>query len=370
MGLSAAGRLVALWATGVLVIWALAFYVGRHVKPVRDEVGFPRTPVEALATFDGEHYDSLAIHGYSKESTERRRRFAFFPLLPALAQLLGGHKHTTIAGIAIAQLCLLGSLILLTRLTGVENLPLRQQPGFWLLVSPVAFFLWVFYAESLFLFLTLLMVFLYRRERFGWAALFGLLAGLTRPTVIPLPAVFAWDLISRFRRGEDWTRALFCAISPWIGMSVYQGAVAYITGDPLGYSHLQHFYWGQYWTVPFLPLLREAHGFVHDLAGGHLRAQEYLVRLFSSIGILSLMIWGRRRLDPGFFLYLVAGMLFIHAQEPHSRTARYELTLFPVFVLLSQSVLARPRLAPVAAGLMLAAQVALFIDHARWVWVS
>ena len=44
----------------------------------------------------------------------------------------------------------------------------------------------------------------------------------------------------------------------------------------------------------------------------------------------------RRKIDPAFLTYLVAGMVFIHSQEPSGANVRYELALFPVFLLLSR----------------------------------
>ncbi|MDQ3242284.1 MAG: hypothetical protein M3Q09_00935 [Gemmatimonadota bacterium] len=86
----------------------------------------------------------------------RIRRFNFFPLYPALSRLLGGKGHANLAGIFLSQVLTLGSLILMSLLAhGARRGRLVEEPGVWLLLNPFSFFLLTFYAESLFLFLTL-----------------------------------------------------------------------------------------------------------------------------------------------------------------------------------------------------------------------
>jgi hypothetical protein len=62
--------------------------------------------------------------------------------------------------------------------------------------------------------------------------------------------------------------------------------------------------------------------------------------------------------------------LFIHSQEPHSGAARFELVLFPVFLLLSRLMTGRPVLAWTFASLCIAAQVFYFYLYATWIWVA
>jgi hypothetical protein len=58
--------------------------------------------VEVLSTWDGRWYANIASSGYSVED-KNIRRFAFFPLLPAIARILGGPSHAVLAGIFSAS---------------------------------------------------------------------------------------------------------------------------------------------------------------------------------------------------------------------------------------------------------------------------
>lgn len=364
-------NLVAAWGVAVVAIWVAAALVGQYLPAARGGVSTPRSPVEVLSAWDGTHYAAIATEGYSTVGAAQRR-FAFFPLLPALARLFGGpFSHVVLAGILIAQACLLGCVLLLGTLAhGGRPAPLRLQPGFWLLVSPLSFFFSAFYTESLFLFLTLLTVVRYRRAAFGTSFVSGFMAGVTRPTVLTLPVLFAWDAARRLRRGERWRGSLLCAMAPWVGLALYLGAVGYALGTPSGFFDVMERWWLQEWTLPFLPLLRDGQRLLLDLRHGGLPLADQAVRLFSSFSILGLLAWGWRRCDRAFLAYVVASMLLLHCREPHVSTARYELVLFPVFLLLPQTFLARPSVAPIAAGLLAAAQLYFLIRFGTWRWVA
>jgi len=366
---SSSRSLVAAWAVAVIVIWIVALFVARFTTPVFRGAVITQTPVEVLSTWDGRQYAHLAADGYSADGLERRL-LAFFPLLPATSRLLGGRDHAPLAGILLSQACLLGSVILLGKLAyGERTMPLRLQPGFWLLVNPLGYIFLVLHTESLCLFLTLVAVYASRRNKFAEGSAMGFLAALTRPTVICLPVLFLWDAIGKFLRRERWLGMLMCAAAPLIGVALYMGVVGYLVGDPLAYFDIQAG-WTFGWAFPFVPLVKDFHRISLGLLDGVLPPVDQVVRLFSSVSILVLTIWGWRKCDPAFLVYLIVSIIFIHSQAQVRSTARYELMLFPVYLLLPQMVISRQRVAWIVAGLMIIAQVLLFIRHATWRWVS
>src|SRR5262245_49237599 len=225
--------------------------------PDRAGLNFRRSPIEVLSTWDGTHYSHIARNGYSTDGAAVRR-FAFFPLFPAISRLLGGAEHAVLAGILLNQLCLLINILLIGKLVeDGRSTQLSREPGFWILVSPVGFFLSVYYAESLFLLFSLLLVIVYKHNRIAWACLAGFLAGLTRPTAVCLPVLFLPDLIGAVRRGESWMHTLACTDAPLAGIGFYVAYVAWRTGDALAYLHLRQTWWHTDWTLPFQPLLAD-----------------------------------------------------------------------------------------------------------------
>ena len=364
----AAYYLVVAWLIVELTIWVLAWAIGSFATPDRAWLSLPRSPVDVLSTWDGGHYATIARYGYSTVGAEARE-FSFFPLLPIVSRLLGGAEHAVLAGILLNQLCLLVSILLIGKL--VEDgrpAQLFREPGFWMLVTPVGFFFSVYYAESLLLLFSLLLVIAYQRKRIGWACLAGVLAGLTRPTAVCLPALFLPDLIGRLRRREPLIGTLACAAAPLVGIVLYLSYVGWRNADPLAYIHLRNHWWTHAWTLPFQPLLDDLRRFPIEWRWE--RWEWMWVRLASSVCILALIVWGWRKIDPAFSTYLVIAFLFIHSQEPATGTARFELVLFPVFLLLSRLMAGRPILAWTFACLCIAAQVFYFYLFATWIWVA
>ena len=364
--------LIAAWIVALIIVWTVAFVASTSMPTIikNSDTINRSSPVDVLSAYDGQHYTHIATEGYSTVG-EEVRRFAFFPLLPGLSRLFGGAEHAALAGILLSQLLFLGSLILLNLLSNSEGIvPLRRQAGFWLLVSPLSFFFMVFYTESLFLFLSLAMVIAYRKERFTLAFLTGILAGLTRPTAITLVMLCAYYAVHQWYGTERWRSATVSAIAPAVGVALYTATVGLMVGNPFGLYQIQREWWGQQLTLPFLSVLKDTRAVLLDLMRGNAPLADQLIRLVSVTSILALTAWGWHRLDRAWLAYLIVSMLFIHSREPHHSTARYELVLFPAFVLLAQSVVGRKLIAPVVAALLALVQLKFLMDFVSWRWVA
>jgi hypothetical protein len=362
-------RLVIAWAIAVTVIWIFAAVYGQVGRPQR-EIEMPQSPVGVLSSWDGEHYRHLTEHGYSTEGREIRR-LNFFPLFPAISYLVGGSKHAALTGILMNQLLLLGSMLLLTGLIhNGATAPLREQPGFWLLISPFAFFLSSMYTESLFLFLSLVMVLSARRHYYGLAFTAGALGGLARPMAIFLPLLLISEVIDALRRRAN-LQVLSVAVAPLIGVAIYLAAVGFAIGDPLGYLHL-HSWTGNELSTPFTALWAAVRWYTQRLAVGSFEPGLEIPPAVASTAliIILLMLYGWRKSMVSYLPYVVGSLLFIHAQWPFRGTPRYELVLFPVFLLAARSFLAKPWFVPIAAAVSIALQFCLLLRFAQWHWVA
>src|SRR5262249_4700522 len=158
--------------------------------------------------------------------------------------------------------------------------------------------------------------------------------------------------------------ALACLVAPLLGVLLYAGYVGYLLGDPMGYFHIQANSWGARSSLPFVPLARDFGSTLSALTMEKISPVHQCARLFSSITILALTIWGWRRLDPSFLTYLIVALFVIHSREPPHSTARWELVVFPIYILISQLMRGRPRISLVAAGFLLALQLMLFVRYA------
>jgi hypothetical protein len=189
--------------------WVLALGVwgtlARGVFPMEHRLTWPiplelRAPL--YAKFDAGWYLSIIEWGYGPPPPPGNpSSHAFFPLYPWTAKVL---HHTFAmdgfhAGMLVTYLCLFLAVPLFLR----EGIARRGERGAWrsvvfLLLFPVAFFLCAMYAEAMFLLFALLAFRDVRAGRYGRAALWGVLLGLTRPTAIAVaPALFLAALESR-----------------------------------------------------------------------------------------------------------------------------------------------------------------------------
>src|SRR5579884_4108804 len=98
--------------------------------------------------WDAVNYATIASQGYPQLEYA-----AFFPLFPALEQLLSDltHRDPLLSGMLIANLAFLGALIVLYRLTETEfDRATASRAIFYLSVFPTALFFFAGYNESLF----------------------------------------------------------------------------------------------------------------------------------------------------------------------------------------------------------------------------
>ncbi len=359
--------ILVIWALAVAAIWGLALGVASSSSSHNAQSA---DPIRVLSSWDGEQFGDVAVNGYSTELA-RQKNFAGFPLLPFASRAIGGKAHAMLAGILLNQLLLLASLILLARLSRVDQTtPLRANPSFWLLISPVGFYLSVYYSESLFLFFTLATVIAYRKDKLWLAFLAGLLAGLSRPTAIALPLLFVWDIYKRRHHDKQLPARCVVAFAPWIGIGAYVAYVGYRMHDPFAYSHIQTRVWGRAWAIPFHPIIREAHAFVSAMLNGGRYTVAEFVQVFSTLAAIALLAWGWRKIDRDYVLYAVGTLVFLHSQFPYGTSDRYELVLFPLFILLALFARPRPTLARIAAVASICVQVILFLRYAHRLWVA
>lgn len=140
--------------------------------------------------WDAIGYLSIADYGYTMDNQAYLVLMPFYPLLTKLFSFffLG---NTALAATVLSNLALIGSGWALHMLVQEKQGQLAARRAVYLLMfCPLSVFFSVPYAESLFLFLTLLSILLARRQKFIAAVLVGMLAAFTRLagilTIIPV----------------------------------------------------------------------------------------------------------------------------------------------------------------------------------------
>jgi hypothetical protein len=212
----------------------------------------PADLISACLHFDARHYVRIIQEGYSYDP-DRRSPVAFFPAYPLLSRGLG-----QVFGLAPAEaamltthLALLGAFVLLARYvrcrwpeaTAAQRGLVLAIFGLW----PLGMFFRMPYAESLFLSVTLAL--LYGMAR-GWPlVVLALLAGLgtgVRPVGVALTAAFLWYVLAQPGPGR-WAKAgrvlLGGPLACW-GLLAYMGYQWLAFDTPWAFAQTQ-----EHWSL-------------------------------------------------------------------------------------------------------------------------
>jgi hypothetical protein len=286
--------------------------------------------------WDALWYEHIARGGYGHGDPDA----AFFPLFPGAVHLLtpltGG--NTALTGLLLSTVALIAGLVVLHHLiAGDLDRGTADRTILYLAVAPVALFLLAAFTESLFLLLVAGSLLAARRGRPVLAGVSAALAALCRLTgtllVVPLLVEMLADARRRRGRGLPPFRvAHLAALLPLLATAGWDLWIRARAGVPGGVLSLQPI-WGTHPVAPWTAL--------HDslrtvLDGGH---AEELINLASSFALLVSipLMWGR--LPASYVAYAAVSVLPIVCREslvtPQESSARYLLSVFPVFALLA-----------------------------------
>jgi hypothetical protein len=150
--------------------------------------------INLLARWDAIRYADIARSGYTWDGNPlSQQNVVFFPAFPLVIRLVSRFFaiHPLEAAWLVSMACFAWAMILFLRLARLLTDSEAAADAAWLLSCyPFAYFFGAAYSESLFL-LTMCGLFLsVHRQEFGRAAIWGLVAGLTRPNgwLLCLPA--------------------------------------------------------------------------------------------------------------------------------------------------------------------------------------
>lgn len=224
--------------------------------------------VEAsLCQWDCTWYVHTIQNGYDPEPrlspAHDYANWAFFPLYPLLARLLGilTGLGPFWSGTATSVLCFAGFAVLSARYRALTRPGSRTKPwAVLLLVYPFSLYFFMVYTESLNLLLTvLLLISVQLRAYTGAAVVTGLLTA-ARPTgVLAIPYLIVervWCAYSAFQPGITLSSrlriladSLFSLALMPLGIASYMVYLYWLTGDALAFSHVQ-VAWGRSFTNP------------------------------------------------------------------------------------------------------------------------
>lgn len=361
------GRAPLWWAASILFILhrALLTWASIHTaKKLHEHWTWYQVLVRDLRHWDAGWYIEIAKYGYFKLSET-----AFFPLYPLMLRTfhaLSGHSYPLV-GTVLSSVFFFLSLYVLGRLgLYVGGLGTAFASMAILASFPMAFFFDSMYAESLFLFLTLMAAYMSLQGKFWRAGLFAGLATLTRNTGMFMDLVLFFDYLSihsmglRFWKRTWWAKLrwdfLSLLLAPF-GLALYLGWSKLVTGKALAFIAAERL-WGRHYAPPWL----NWYATWKMMQAPHPISFHYYLLEFCSFSLVVLFLiiglWlAKKSLNQfGWWLYSFT-VTYIGSSEPSLHIKdyllsfpRFVLMLFPVFIYLTIPFRPKWTVIPVVIG--------------------
>lgn len=328
----------------------------------------PASLADRFSPFDGQWYRQIAEQGYRAQPLYvQQRNINFFPLYPMLLHAFApAFGSAAVAGIAVSLVAGAVAAFFLAALVAADYpLAVAQRTVWYLLVFPSAVVLSAVYSEALFLALGIGALYAGRRRRWGWAALLGVFAALTRSVggLIILPLVVQYARASGFR-WRAWLRGVVVyAVIP-ISVAGYLAFSGWLAGDWLiypkalraGWEHQFGFPWAAFAGLGSRELFGYRDGALDAVVGG-------------AFALLLLPI--ARRLQPEYTAFAAAFTLVPLYTGSTMSWTRYMMVSFPHFLYLAQQPwLQRRWPALILSSLLLGGLIAFTLRFTSWQWIG
>jgi hypothetical protein len=318
--------------------------------------------VNLQARWDANWYLGIVTEGYHfiPNQPGLQQSIAFFPAYPMLVRtvgrILGGRLTSYIAAATLVSfVTFFGALVYLYGLARDTLGEDEARFALWAAATyPFALFYSAIYVEPLFLLGLTATFYHFTQARFGRAALWGVLVGLTKTNGFLLSIPLALLAITgtpafRDRAGrldrERWklVPAMAAAAMPGVGMLIFSAFAWQVSGDPLGWLRA-HGAWG-----------REYQGLV-TLVGDRVNiianagVEGYVASLphdlINALGVIFVLaaVWPvARTLGVAYAVFILVFILPPLAAGGLISAGRFSAVLFPAFIWLAGVVPARHR---------------------------
>jgi Mannosyltransferase (PIG-V) len=335
-------------------------------------IGYPPGPappmqvnnelVNLQARWDANWYLGIVTEGYHFVPNQPglQQSIAFFPAYPMLVRgvgrILGGRLTSYIgAGMLVSFAAFFGALAYLYALARDTLDEDAARFALWALATyPFALFFGAIYVEPLMLLGMTATFYHFTHGRFGRAAVWGLLVGLTKTNgfllSIPLALLAVSGQPGHVRRAEPSARAgeegprwnvlkaIAAAAMPGIGMLLYSAYVWQVAGDPLGWLKA-HGAWGREYQG-LVTLVGDRVNIIAS-AGVEGYVTSLPLDLINALGVCFVLaaVWPvARKLGVAYAVLILVFILPPLAAGGLVSAGRFSAVLFPAFIWLAAVV--------------------------------
>lgn len=340
----------------------------------------PKSFVNLHIRWDSQFYIDIAENGYSCPP-KTLCNSVFFPLYPFLIKGLGilpGIDYY-LAAFLISNLSLFGAVIVFYNLVLLKySSKIAQRAVWFLLIFPTSFFFAAIYAESLFLFLSLLCFYFTFKSKWRTAGLIGFLASMTRITGFLLFFPMLWEFFRKNRKlslgasppkfsffarpnfSETWAGGKFWRAS-WLGLTLL-GPIGFFTYHWKKFGDFFLFFRTEkLWGRTFFTLDQNNFKMLTSPAKVNLFL-DLLILFFVLISII--FIW--RKLRKSYALYMGLSLIAPLSTGTLMSINRYVLILFPFYILMalwSEKNSCFEKIYPLVSILIFSLYIILFVNN-------
>jgi Gpi18-like mannosyltransferase len=344
----------------------MLLFLGAVVAEVRLDRPF-RTADQIFGIWhqwDSKHYYDIAANGYRKPN--EGTTLVLPPLLPMLIRVGGWFTGSLMSGgVLMATLISFLPGLLMYQLARCD---LGEEDAFRamliLFLFPSAFFIHIVYTEGLFLATSLGAFLSARRGNWRAAAIFGVLAGLTRINAFILAPALLFEAWGDSTKGRF--PRILAAFSVFIGVAVYLWINYATAGDPLAFVTVQR---NSFYRTFAWPWQGAMSVWLLAKAGGSNSMMNGVIQLLCIPLLLAACVIAALRQRPSYAIWTIGQVLVFTAQGFWLSLPRLALVLFPAFIWLA------PRTARPVFGTLWFATSTVFLSFlaaqfAQGWWVS
>ena len=288
---------------------------------------------EIFMRWDAAHYAAMASAGYSA-SPERAFLICFFPLFPLLAAPIAWLTGSAAAALLlVANVACIAAFASLYRLASLEyGQDAAARTTVIAAIFPTAYFFHLPYAESLSLATSAAAFLAARKSRWGWVAIFSLLASLTRPIgIVLLPALLVEYLQQKNFRWRAVRADILCVLAPLAGAGIYLAINRFVFADPLRFVSLQQEIFHRKLAWPWEGLMPDLTRFaIADPVSQIMTNGAHLATFAVFSGLL---LWGIFKLRSCYTVYFAGLWVLTFSYDFWLSVPRLALAMFPAFFL-------------------------------------
>jgi len=328
---------LAVFLIGYLAVATIGHAPNVGPQPDNELAGLP-------GRWDAGWYLGIAAGGYRWEPDRHNPRVAFFPGYPMALRLAGRALRLPQreppwlwTGVAVSCVFFFAGLIYAYRLAERFAGPDRAAPTIWLLACyPYSVFYGQVYTESLFLLTIAGSWYAMERERPWTAALFGLMAGLVKPTGCLVALLVAWPALRQLMHGDRSAGRvlprLAAVVSPGLGLIGYSAYLKYVTGAWTAWMSA-HATWGRVAKNPLELATEFGAAIAHQGLAGFLQARPYdAFNAAATLFGLASVVPVARRFGPGTAAFVLASLAIPLTAGGLMSIGRFTSVLLPIFV--------------------------------------